>query len=882
MALDAERARLQEAPHGRAPWRHWGPYVSERAWGTVREDYSADGSAWDYFPHDHARSRAYRWNEDGLAGICDDRQYLCLALAFWNGQDPILKERLFGLTGPQGNHGEDCKEYWWYLDSTPTHSWMRWRYVYPQAAFPYEQLVAENARRSRQEPEYELLDTGIFDGNRYWEITADYAKAGPEDILVRLTVRNAGPEEATLEVLPTLWFRNTWSWGADDRKPSLTLADSHIQTQHWSLEQRMLSWDGRPDALFCENESNAARLWPGAGGTAYPKDGIGDHIIHGAATVNPEHHGTKASLRYRFTVAPGATAQIRLRLADRDPGLGADFEQIMAQRAQEADAFYAVLTPEGTSPESAMVMRQAFAGMLWSKQFYHYAVLRWLEGDPAYPKPPEARWKGRNHDWQHLNNADVLSMPDTWEYPWYAAWDLAFHCIALAHVDPEFAKTQLTFMCREWYMQPNGQLPAYEWAFGDVNPPVHAYAALRVFEIDGHKDFDFLERTFHKLLLNFTWWINRKDAEGNNVFQGGFLGLDNIGPFDRSEALPVDGVLEQSDGTAWMAMYCLNMLELALIMARHDHAYEDIATKFFEHFTLIALAMNDQGLWDEEDGFYYDVLRYADGRQTPMRARSILGLIPLFAVTVLDADMLVRLPDFAQRFEWYSQNIPRSQQILEHIVIPGEGERRLLSIVGHDRLRRILSRMLDEGEFLSPYGVRSLSRYHLDHPFVVTLGDTVRQLDYEPAESTAQLFGGNSNWRGPVWFPINYLIMAGLHRFYHYFGDAFSIECPTGSGVAMDLLGVADHLGERLHALFLDDHGRRPIFGGIDRFQNDPSWHDLLLFSEYFHGDNGAGLGASHQTGWTGLVADLIVGRGRFVLLPPKPDGEGNDRAGSR
>jgi hypothetical protein len=872
MALDAEISRLQEVPHGRAPWRHWGPYVSERAWGTVREDYSADGSAWEYFPHDHARSRAYRWNEDGLAGICDDRQFLCLALAFWNGQDPILKERIFGLTGPQGNHGEDCKEYWWYLDSTPTHSWMRWRYVYPQAKFPYDELLAKNAGRTRQQPEYELLDTGIFDDNRYWEITADYAKAAPEDILIRLTIRNAGPDEATLDVLPTLWFRNTWSWGNDDRKPSLTLAGSHLQAQHWSLEQRTLSWDGRPEPLFCENESNAERLWQAAGSTAYPKDGIGDHVVHGAATVNPAHEGTKAALRYHLTVGPGATAQIRLRLAGRDPGLGADFEQIMADRAQEADAFYAALAPEGTSPESAMVMRQAFAGMLWSKQFYHYAVLPWLEGDPAFPKPPASRWKGRNHDWQHLNNADVLSMPDTWEYPWYAAWDLAFHCIALAHVDAEFAKTQLIFMCREWYMQPYGQLPAYEWAFSDVNPPVHAYAALRVFHIDGSRDYDFLERIFHKLLLNFTWWVNRKDAEGNNVFEGGFLGLDNIGPFDRSEALPVDGVLEQSDGTAWMAMYCLNMLEIALIMARHDHAYEDIATKFFEHFTLIALAMNDQGLWDEEDGFYHDVLRYADGRRTPMRARSILGLIPLFAVTVLDADMLVRLPDFAQRFEWYAQHMPRSQQIIEHITVPGQGERRLLSIVGHERLRRILSRMLDEGEFLSPYGVRSLSRYHLDHPFVVELGDVTRRLDYEPAESTTPLFGGNSNWRGPIWFPINYLIFAGLHRFHHYFGDDFTVECPTGSGVPMSLLGVADHLAERLHALFLDDHGRRPIFGGTERFQRDPAWHNLLLFNEYFHGDNGAGLGASHQTGWTGLIADLIAGRGRFSLATEPED----------
>jgi hypothetical protein len=872
MALDAERSRLQEVPHGRAPWRHWGPYVSERAWGTVREDYSADGSAWEYFPHDHARSRAYRWNEDGLAGICDDRQFLCLALAFWNGQDPILKERIFGLTGPQGNHGEDCKEYWWYLDSTPTHSWMRWRYVYPQAKFPYDELLAKNAGRTRQQPEYELLDTGIFDDNRYWEITADYAKAAPEDILIRLTIRNAGPDEATLDVLPTLWFRNTWSWGNDDRKPSLTLAGSHLQAQHWSLEQRTLSWDGRPEPLFCENESNAERLWQAAGSTPYPKDGIGDHVVHGAATVNPAHEGTKAALRYHLTVGPGATAQIRLRLAGRDPGLGADFEQIMADRAQDADAFYAALAPEGTSPESAMVMRQAFAGMLWSKQFYHYAVLPWLEGDPAFPKPPASRWKGRNHDWQHLNNADVLSMPDTWEYPWYAAWDLAFHCIALAHVDAEFAKTQLIFMCREWYMQPYGQLPAYEWAFSDVNPPVHAYAALRVFHIDGSRDYDFLERIFHKLLLNFTWWVNRKDAEGNNVFEGGFLGLDNIGPFDRSEALPVDGVLEQSDGTAWMAMYCLNMLEIALIMARHDHAYEDIATKFFEHFTLIALAMNDQGLWDEEDGFYYDVLRYADGRRTPMRARSILGLIPLFAVTVLDADMLVRLPDFAQRFEWYAQHMPRSQQIIEHITVPGQGERRLLSIVGHERLRRILSRMLDEGEFLSPYGVRSLSRYHLDHPFVVELGDVTRRLDYEPAESTTPLFGGNSNWRGPIWFPINYLIFAGLHRFHHYFGDDFTVECPTGSGVPMSLLGVADHLAERLHALFLDDHGRRPIFGGTERFQRDPAWHNLLLFNEYFHGDNGAGLGASHQTGWTGLIADLIAGRGRFSLATEPED----------
>ena len=855
--MSAESDRLLEVPKGRAPWRRWGPYLSERAWGTVREDYSADGNAWDFFPHEHARSRVYRWNEDGLAGICDDRQWLCFALAFWNGKDPILKERLFGLTGKQGNHGEDVKEYWFYLDSTPTHSWMRWRYMYPQGEYPYAQLVDQNAHRSRSDPEYELLDTGIFDGDRYWEITADYAKADPEDILIRISVRNAGPDAAELDVIPTLWFRNTWAWGLDDKVPSIHVQGGGLMAEHFDLGRRMLHSDGSPEFLFCDNETNTELLWGLGGRSQFPKDGINDHIVHGAATVNPEHQGTKAAFWHHLTVGAGQTGVIRLRLS-QDGKTGAGFDQVMAMREQEANQYYGELTPAGASPDEAMVLREALGGMLWSKQFYHYDVHRWLQGDPSGPKPPDSRLTGRNSAWEHLNNRDIISMPDKWEYPWYAAWDLAFHCVALAWVDPELAKSQLVLLCREWYMHPNGQLPAYEWAFGDVNPPVHAWAALRVFEIDGGKDLAFLERIFHKLLLNFTWWVNRKDSEGNNIFQGGFLGLDNIGPFDRSH-LPFGIHIEQSDGTAWMAMYCQNLLEVALALAERDATYEDMATKFFEHFALIASALNAKGLWNEEDGFYYDVIHFADGRTEPLRAHSLVGLVPLFAVSTIGPETMGRLPEFTQRTDWFVHHRPDMMDVIQHIHDPGHAGWRMLSIVSPDRLRRILARVLDPAEFLSDHGVRALSRYHLDHPLDVDLGGMISELKYEPAESTSAVFGGNSNWRGPVWMPVNFKLVEVMRVYHRYLGSDFKVEFPTGSGQMRDLSQVADELSERLITIFLDQNGHRPVFGSVAKFQNDHAWHDLIPFHEYFNGDNGAGIGASHQTGWTGLVADLII-----------------------
>ncbi len=849
-----ERVRLVDAP---GDWKRWGPYVSERAWGTVREDYSEHGQAWEYLPHDHARSRAYRWSEDGLGAICDTQQRLCLGFAFWNGNDPILKERIFGLTGNEGNHGEDAKEYWWYLDSTPTHSWMRWRYAYPQTAFPYDLLVAENGRRGRGDPEFELVDSGAFQQDRYWEITADYAKATPDDIVIRLSVRNAGPDPATLHVLATLWFRNTWSWGLDDRKPSISLDDGCLTASHHSLGEMRLVGDGSPTPLFCNNESNARRLW-GTDGDPYPKDGIGDHIVHGASTVNPELRGTKAALHYEIDVAAGGLAEIRLRLSRNGAEIEPGFDDLLATRADEADLFYAGVVPEVAGTESTMIARQALAGMLWSKQFYHFDVERWLDGDPAGVEPPTSRRTGRNSAWRHLNNADVISMPDKWEYPWYAAWDLAFHCVALAAVDSQFAKEQLVLLCREWYMHPDGQLPAYEWAFGDVNPPVHAWAALRVFEADGSDDYAFLERILHKLLLNFTWWVNRKDLEGNNVFEGGFLGLDNIGPIDRSAQLPVDGVLEQSDGTAWMAMYCLNLLEMALVLAEHDRTYEDLATKFLEHFTYIANAMDRCGLWNDEDGFYYDVLQVPGAEPVPLRVRSMVGLLPLAATATLTNDTLRRLPDFASRFEWFRVNKPQHATNVVHSGVEGS-DGWLLSIVSPERLPRILDTMLDEDEFLSPFGLRSLAKSHRDAPFVMQLGGSPASVGYEPGESSSGLFGGNSNWRGPIWFPLNYLLIEALLRFDRYLGDSFTIDYPSGSDDALPLRRIAADLSARLVSLFTDDpSGRRPIFGDADRFQHDPVWHQQLLFHEYFNGDTGCGLGASHQTGWTGLVANLI------------------------
>ena len=858
--MSAERDRLAEVAHGRAPWRHWGPYLAERAWGTVREDYSADGDAWGYFPHEHARSRAYRWNEDGCAGVCDDRQTLCFALAFWNGADAILKERMFGLAGPQGNHGEDVKEYWWYLDSTPTHSYMHWRYMYPQAPFPYEQLVDENAARTRLQPEFELVDTGVFGEGRYWEIGVEYAKASPEDVLVRVSVRNAGPDPATLAVLPHLWFRNTWSWETDALKPAIRLNGAALLAEHGELGLRSLSFAGSPQPLFCENETNGALLFGDKDGPPYPKDGIGDHVVHGLPTVNPAQTGTKAALSYRLDVAAGETRTIELRLAEQ-PGLGNDFASVFDARRREADEFYAELTPPHASADEALVLRQAFAGMLWSKQFFHYDVRRWLAGDPTQPPPPAARLEGRNSDWTHLDNRDVISMPDTWEYPWYAAWDLAFHCVALAHVDPEFAKSQLVLLGREWYMHPSGQLPAYEWEFGDVNPPVQAWAALRVYEIAGDNDLDFLERVLHKLLLNFTWWVNRKDSEGNNLFEGGFLGLDNIAPFNRS-TLPVAGTLEQSDGTAWMAMYCQNLLELTLVLAEHDPTYQDLATKFYEHFALIACALNDQGLWDDEEGFYYDVLRLPDGEVTQLKVRSVVGLLPLVAVSTIGPETMSKVPDFMRRVEWFSANRPEAGAVIRHTESPDHTGWRMLSILDTDRLRRLLTALLDETEFLSAHGIRALSRYHADHPLEVSIEGVSATLDYEPGESTTGLFGGNSNWRGPVWFPINYLLIEALRVYHRFLGDAFTVECPTGSGQMLTLAEVADEIAARLVSIFTAGaDGTRPVFGGYELFQHDPAWHDLIPFHEYFHGDTAAGLGASHQTGWTGLVANLIIGR---------------------
>ena len=861
----AEHRRLRAADDGSEPWRAWGPYVSERAWGTVREDYSPGGTAWDYLPHDHARSRAFRWSEDGMAGVCDRRQTFCLALALWNGVDPILKERMFGLTGPEGNHGEDVKECWWYLDSTPTHSWMTWRYHYPQRPFPYDALVHHG--RGRGDPELELVDTGVFADDRYWAVTVDHAKAAPRDLCVRITVANRGPDPATLHVLPTLWFRNTWAWGrpGDDAVPLISAqGDATLHAEHATLGRLVLHGEPGATPLLCDNETNAQRLFGVPGRSPHPKDGINDHVVAGAPTVNPDRTGTKGALWYRLEVPAGGERVLRLRLSTGPTDLGATFDsvafdRVVASRKTEADAFYTALTPPGATADEALVLRQAMAGMLWGKQWFHYDVARWLDGDPAGPPPPASRLTGRNAGWRHLNNRDVISMPDPWEYPWYAAWDLAFHCVPLARVDPHFAKSQLILLLREWYAHPSGQLPAYEWAFGDVNPPVHAWAALRVFEIDGSRDVDFLARVFHKLLINFTWWVNRKDAEGDNVFEGGFLGLDNIGPIDRSAVLPVAGVLEQSDGTAWMAMYALNMLEIALVLARHEPAYQDVAVKFFEHFALIATAAYDKGLWDEHDGFFYDVLSTADGRTVPMRVRSMVGLLPLCATTTLGAETLSALPRFADRYHWFVANRPEAAAVVGQTHARDGAEGRLLSMVGPAQLRRILATLLDEAEFLSPYGIRSVSRRHLTRPFVLDLPELHASVDYEPGESTTGLFGGNSNWRGPVWFPVNVLVAEGLRRFAAFFGDDLTVEHPTGSGTMRTLAQVVDDLEARLVALFLEAGGRRPVFGGYELLQGDPRWRDQLWFHEYFHGDTGAGLGASHQTGWTGLVAELIL-----------------------
>lgn len=879
--MNIEEKRLEEDNNRKKYWKRWGPYLSERAWGTVREDYSRDGSAWDYLPHDQARSKAYRWNEDGLAGISDRRQYICFALALWNEKDPILKERIFGLAGPQGNHGEDVKEYYYYLDSTPTHSYMKMLYKYPQAAFPYQWLIEENSHRSKQEPEFELIDTGIFNDDKYFDVFVEYAKATPEDICIKIEIHNRGNESVPLRVLPTIWFRNTWSWFKDGVRPELRKIEgsenlSVVELEHRHYGKRYLYCENADELLFTENETNNQRLYNAQNASAFVKDGINEYIVHNNHhAVNPAQEGTKASAHYRLMIGAGESVTLRLRFSDeqlkaaKQKSFAKDFDKVFAERLKEADEFYNndKVIPSKLSTDAKNVMRQAFAGMMWSKQFYHYVVKQWLDGDSAMPKPDDIRKNGRNHDWTHLYNDDVISMPDKWEYPWYAAWDLAFHCLPIALVDSDFAKEQLILMLREWYMHSNGQIPAYEWAFGDVNPPVHAWAAMRVYQIEkkrkGVGDTKFLEKIFHKLLLNFTWWVNRKDEEGNNIFEGGFLGLDNIGVFDRSSTLPTGGHLEQSDGTSWMAMYSLNLMAIALELAKTDKAYEDVASKFWEHFVFIADAMNHIGpketqLWDEKDGFYYDVL-HANDQHTPIRIRSMVGLIPLFAVETLDSDLLDELPEFKKRMEWFIDNRPDLTDNIACMRTKGMGERRLMAIVFQARLQSVLKYMLDENEFLSPYGIRAISRYHKDNPYIIHVNGNEYRVDYEPAESSTGLFGGNSNWRGPIWMPVNYLLIESLQKFHYYFGDNFKVEFPTGSGNMLNLWDVSAELSRRLSHIFLkDEQGRRPFNGSVEKFQTDPHFRDYALFYEYFHGDNGRGVGASHQTGWTGLVAKLL------------------------
>jgi hypothetical protein len=882
-----EQVRLEEDAARLKNWKRWGPYLSERQWGTVREDYSPHGSCWDYFPHEHARSRAYRWGEDGLLGISDREGRLSFALALWNGRDPILKERLFGLTGPQGNHGEDVKEQYFYLDATPTHSYLKALYKYPLEEFPYERLVDESRRRGFGDAEFELADAGVFDKGRYLDVCAEYAKASPDDILVQVTVANRGPEAAAVHVLPTLWFRNTWSWGRTGEghwpKPSLRReADDRIAAEHETLGRFVLQAAPGPDGalpewLFTENETNAALLFGAENASPFVKDAFHEYVVHGKAdAVNPAAEGTKAAALYRLQIPAGGKAVLRLRLraaaeASADP-FGYDFNWTLERRQREADAFYEARTAAALGAEERRVARQAYAGLIWSKQFFHYAVKDWLDGDPAQPAPPAERQGGRNHEWKHLHNRDVISMPDAWEYPWYAAWDLAFHMIPFADIDPFFAKEQLLLFLREWYMHPNGQLPAYEFALGDVNPPVHAWACWRVYKMTGprgKRDRVFLARVFQKLLLNFTWWVNRKDAEGHNLFSGGFLGLDNIGVFDRSQPLPTGGHLEQADGTAWMAFYCVTMLQMALELASEDPAYEDMASKFFEHFVAIADAINrpgGTGLWDEQDGFYYDRL-HTDDASLPLRVRSLVGLVPLFAVEVLEDQVIDRLPGFKKRMQWFLANRPELSGLISYMQ-PDEGAHghghRLLALPTREQLGRVLRYVLDESEFLSPGGIRSLSRHHRENPYVLSVEGREHRVDYAPAESTTGLFGGNSNWRGPVWFPMNYLLVEALERYHHFYGDTLTVECPVGSGRFLNLQQVAQEISSRLSRTFLPDaEGRRPCHGGDLRFAKDPHWKDLVLFHEYFCGDTARGVGASHQTGWTALVTRFLEDHAR-------------------
>jgi Mannosylglycerate hydrolase MGH1-like glycoside hydrolase domain len=896
--MTAERARLDEARTQNVAWKKWGPYLSERQWGTVREDYSEGGDAWNYFTHDQARSRAYRWGEDGIAGISDDKQRLCFALALWNGKDPILKERLFGLTNSESNHGEDVKEYYFYLDSTPTHSYMKYRYKYPQATFPYVDLVETSRRRGRNEFEYELLDTGVFNEDRYFDVFVEYAKQSPEDILIQITIHNRGPESAELHVLPTLWFRNQWSWQGAGERPVLqqtdgaaeksTVKESTVKAVDGKLGERYLYCSGNVPLLFTENETNMQRVFGVANRTPYVKDGINNCVVHGQqAAVNPAQTGTKAAAHYKITVAAGKSKTIELRLSDISPAafagngrvagpFGSPFDVAFESRRTEADEFYQAITPPNLSPDEANVMRQALAGMLWSKQFYHYDVDKWLEERGSDPFKATRKAAPRNDHWHHMYNGDVISMPDKWEYPWYAAWDLAFHVVALTLVDPEFGKQQLKLMLRERYMHPNGQIPAYEWNFGDVNPPVHAWSSIFTYRLEkaqqGEGDKEWLKSCFQKLLLNFTWWVNRKDRSGRNVFEGGFLGLDNIGVFDRSAPLPTGGYLEQADGTAWMALFCQNMLEIAAELAMTDPDYEDMALKFCEHFLWIASAMGhvgqDTGMWDEEDGFYYDVLRLPDGQAQRLKVRSMVGLLPLCATTVFDGELLAKNPELGERLRWFLESRPELRAAIHDPLKQGVAGRRLASILDETRLRRVLAKMLDENEFLSQFGLRSLSRYHADHPYVIQAGGHEYRVSYLPAESDTGMFGGNSNWRGPIWMPINALVIRALLQYYCYYGDSFTVECPTGSGRQMNLYQVAEEIGHRLGNIFLKDQaGHRPVFGGAEKFHNDPHWRDCVLFYEYFHGDNGAGLGASHQTGWTGAVARIMH---LFATLTPE------------
>jgi len=863
--MTTEQQRLQDTA-----WKKWGPYLTDRQWATVREDYSADGDAWNYLTHEMARSKAFRWGEEGIGGICDDKQLLCFAIALWNKKDPILKERYFGLTNAEGNHGEDVKELYYYLDSTPAHSYMKMLYKYPHQEFPYQWLRDENKKRTRLDPEFELIDTGIFNDDNYFDVFVEYAKADENDMLIKISIANRSKEDASLKVLPTLWFRNTWAWGYDDYKPGFSEKDGNIIINHRDLQNFVLHTENKTQLLFCENETNNKILYNSDNKSRSCKDGFNEFIIHNDnGAINEDSTGTKAAANYDITVKTNETVVIKLRLENNDhQNPFADFDKIFDLRVKEADEFYQYIQTNISNDDEKLVQRQAFAGMLWSKQFYYYDIPQWLNGDPSQPAPPEERKQGRNHLWPQLNNADIVSMPDTWEYPWYAAWDLGFHCIAFSLIDVAFAKKQLKLLTKDWYMHPSGQLPAYEWDLGDANPPVHAWAAFRVFKIDekisGKKDFPFLESIFHKLLLNFSWWVNRKDAQGNNIFEGGFLGLDNVGVFDRNAPLAYNSFIEQSDGTSWMAMYALNMMRIALELAMNNPVYEDMATKFFEHFLYIANAMaslgdDNQGLWDEEDQFYYDVLKMPNDGSIKLKVRSIVGVIPLFAVEVIDHETLNALPKFAERLRWFLANRPDLSMLVSHWDVAGAEEQHLLSVLRGHRVKKILQRMLDENEFLSNFGVRSLSKYHDGNPYTFYAGDKTFTVKYTPGESDSGMFGGNSNWRGPLWMPMNFLIIESLQRFHYYYGDDFKVEYPTNSGKFLSLFEISVALTNRIKQLFLrDENGSRAVFGENDKLQHDANFNNYILFHEYFHGDTGKGLGASHQTGWTGLIAKLL------------------------